>query len=165
MLVSLLLAFFLGMLSVDLVHDFPGDYSPSKLALGKVYYCNLYQGLSQISGFFRVHLPVCVAGVLLLKKIVVPSPGIPAESRRMYVWVTAILSFPGLFLFGFCVFLVASACSAESGSNQDWGETLFRLGICHILMFSIFVWSIYSLLRGEQLARLAQQRKISKEIR
>jgi hypothetical protein len=164
MIVNLVQAYFLGVLSVDLIHDFPGKYLQEDLNHGKEYYCNLYRGLFQLSGILRVHLPMCIASALLLNKALVRFHGFPAESRKLYLWVTAILSFPGLFVYGLCGFLVANACSVERATNQVWRETLFRLGICHILMISLLLWSIYTLSRGERLARLAQQREINKGI-
>ncbi len=59
-------------------------------------------------------------------------------ARSIDLWVTAVLGFPGLFLYGFCVFVVATASScttAERGTNQEWVRP------CSGLVFAIYSYS------------------------
>ena len=153
---NLIQAYLIGLIAVDLVHDLPAEYNAKNLSRAKEYYCNLYDGLFQVSGLIRVFLPVCLAAFLILRRRFVEFRESSA-SKTIYTWVIAVLSVPGFLLFGVSVYSVAIACSDDD--HQQWKKTLIRLAIYHICMVFVLIFGIMGLTKAEDLSAAGFEKK------
>ena len=150
-LANLIQAYLLGLVAVDLVHDLPVEFNERTLAHGREYYCSLYDGLFRISGALRVHVPICLAAVLILRRAYFAYHEFPPDARSIYFGVVFLLGCPGIFLFGFCVHSVSSACN--NSDVQPWEQILSRLAVSHLLIVLIFSVSIFGISKAESLAK------------
>lgn len=128
---SILIAYLMGLLMVDIQIDFSSDST-----VIKQYYCSLVSSFFTIPGIVRLFLPVIASAVISIRVL------FGLFRSEFFSWqclITCLLVFVGIPSVGVSISLCRDACKTEP--NDGPFEVVY---VCHLIMLVLFVYTLIS---------------------